>query len=354
MQNKNARLPVANRRIPPAEHELATVRIGPICAVPDVLRSLGRDPDEVLREIGIEPRLFDDPDNLISYAARARILGQCAAKTGCRHFGLLIGERGGLQGFGIVGLLAKYSTDVGTALQRLVRFFHLHVRGAGVAVSVAGDLATFRYDIRQPDVDAVDQLGEGAVATMFNVVRSLCGSDWRAIAIRFAHRAPPDLQPYRRYFGVAPTFDAAEYAVVFKASWLDRPVPEGDAELIRLLQRHILALEAKYEDSLAAQVRAVLRAAILAGHAGEGQIAALLSLHKRTMHRRLVAEGTQFRVLDAECRYEIARQLLEHSALAITEIAETLGYAEASVFTRAFRRWSGTTPTRWREQHRRG
>ncbi|MCU0966864.1 MAG: helix-turn-helix domain-containing protein [Burkholderiaceae bacterium] len=40
--------------------------------------------------------------------------------------------------------------------------------------------------------------------------------------------------------------------------------------------------------------------------------------------------------------------------MAITEIAETLGYAEASVFTRAFRRWSDTTPTRWREQHRRG
>lgn len=353
MQNKNARLPIANRRIPPAEQDLATVRIGPICAVPDVLRSLGRDPDVVLREIGIDPRLFDDPDNLISYAARARILGQCAAKTGCRHFGLLIGERGGLQGFGIVGLLAKYSTDVGTALQRLVRFLHLHVRGAGVAVSVADDLATFRYDILQPDIEGVDQLGEGAVAIMFNVMRSLCGSDWRAIEIRLAHRAPPELRPYRRFFGVVPTFDAAEYAVVFKASWLDRPVPEGDAELIRLLQRHILALGAKFEDNLAAQVRAVLRAAILAGHASEEQIAALLSLHKRTMHRRLVAEGTQFRVLDAECRYDIARQLLEHSALAITEISETLGYAEASVFTRAFRRWSGTTPTRWRDQHRR-
>ena len=150
-----------------------------------------------------------------------------------------------------------------------------------------------------------------------------------------------------------PTFDAAEYAVVFDASWLNRPVPEGDVQLVRLLQQHILALETKYEGDLVAQVRAVLRSAILAGHAGEEQIAALLSLHKRTMHRRLVAEGTQFRVLDAECRYDIARQLLEHSALAITEIAATLGYAEASVFTRAFRRWSGTTPTRWREQSRR-
>jgi AraC-like DNA-binding protein len=352
MQHNNARLPVAGRTSAPPGQELTTVRIGPICAVPAVLQSLGQDPAVVLGEIGIDPRLFDDPDNLISYAVRGRILGHCAAKTGCRHFGLLIGARGGLQGFGIVGLLAKYSTDVATALQRLVGFLHLHVRGAGAALSVEGDLATLRYDILQPNVEAVDQLGEGAVATMFKILRGLCGSDWRPIEIRLAHRAPPNLQPYRAYFGVTPTFDAAEYAVVFEASWLSRPVPEGDAELIRLLQQHILTLGAKHEGNLVAQVRAILRAAILAGHAGEEQIAALLSLHKRTMHRRLVAEGTQFRVIDAECRYDIARQLLEHSALAITEIAGTLGYAEASVFNRAFRRWSGTTPTRWREQHR--
>jgi AraC-like DNA-binding protein len=353
MQNKRSRPTLANRANSLIEQELATVRIGPICAVPDVLRSLGKDPDVVLGEIGIQTRLFDDPDNLISYTARARILGHCAAKTGCRHFGLLIGERGGLQGFGIVGLLARYSTDVATALQRLVSFFHLHTRGSGVALSVAGDLATFRYDVLQPNVEAVDQLGEGAVATIFNILRSMCGSDWRPVEIRIAHRQPPDLQPYRRYFRMAPTFDAAEYAVVFKASWLHRPVPEGDVQLVRLLQQHMLALESKYEGNLVAQVRAVLRSAILGGHAGEEQIAELLSLHRRTMHRRLIAEGTRFRELDAECRYDIARQLLEHSALAITEIAATLGYAEASVLTRAFRRWSGTTPTLWRQRHRR-
>lgn len=354
MQNKDTRLPVRNRAIAPVDQELATVRIGPICSVPEILRSLGQEPAVVLGEIGIDPSLFDDPDNLISYATRGRILAHCAAKTGCRHFGLLIGERGGLEGFGIVGLLAKYSTDVATALQRLVGFLHLHVRGARAALSVEGDRATLRYDILLPHVEGVDQLGEGAVATMFKILRGLCGSDWRPVEIRLAHRAPPDLRPYRRCFGVAPTFDAAEYAVVFEASWLNRPVAEGDAELIRLLQRHIHLLGAKYEGDLVAQVRAVLRGAILAGQAGEEQIAALFSLPKRTLHRRLVAEGTQFRELDAECRYDIARQLLEHSALAVAEIAATLGYAETSVLTRAFRRWSGTTPTRWRERHRRG
>ena len=79
----------------------------------------------------------------------------------------------------------------------------------------------------------------------------------------------------------------------------------------------------------------------------------LFALRSHTLHRRLAAEGTTFRELVAACRYDIARQLLETSDIEMTEIADTLGYAEASVFTRAFHRWSGTTPTRWREQQRR-
>lgn len=67
MQRKSMRLPIADRTVAPVEQELAMVRIGPICSVPDVLRSLGQDPAVVLGEIGIDPGLFDDPDNLISY-----------------------------------------------------------------------------------------------------------------------------------------------------------------------------------------------------------------------------------------------------------------------------------------------
>jgi len=109
---------------------LNTLRIGATMGVPDVLRSLGRDPAAVLAEVGIGLDLFDNPNNLISFAARGQMLAHCANRTRCPHFGLLVGERGGLSSFGLVGLLAKYSPNVGEALYRLVRFMHLHVRGA--------------------------------------------------------------------------------------------------------------------------------------------------------------------------------------------------------------------------------
>ena len=105
----------------PANSE-AGVRIGTILALPSILRNLGANPAEILAEAGFDLAQFDDPDNRISYAARNHLIAHCAARTGCRHLGLLIGQQIGLQSLGLVGLLVKYSPDVGTALRNLVQF----------------------------------------------------------------------------------------------------------------------------------------------------------------------------------------------------------------------------------------
>jgi AraC-like DNA-binding protein len=79
-------------------------------------------------------------------------------------------------------------------------------------------------------------------------------------------------------------------------------------------------------------------------------IAALFSMHERTLARRLDAFGTGLRDLLNEARHDAARQMLEGMSLDVGQIAELLGYSRASVFTRAFRMWSGTTPTAWRKK----
>jgi len=83
-------------------------------------------------------------------------------------------------------------------------------------------------------------------------------------------------------------------------------------------------------------------------HSSATQVADLFSMHRRTMNRQLNAKGTSFQELSDEIRFEIARQLLEDAAMEIIQIASVLGYSNASAFTRAFRRWSATTPASWR------
>jgi len=324
------------------------VRIGSALAIPRLLRSLGADPSTVFAEAGVDPALFNDPENLIAFRARSRLISTCVARSGCQHFGLLVGQQGHLNDLGLVGLLAKYSPDVETALRSLRNHFALHARGAGPTLEVHGAVAMLGYEIHEPHSEAADQIGDGALAFEYNMLAALCGPGWKPLEVRFAHRKPADVGPFRRFFKAPMVFDAEQYELVFSADCLNRRLPSDDPALRRLLLKQVEALEVRYAEDLPTQVRSVLRTALLTGHASADQVAALFSMHSRTLNRRLNAFGTSFQLLVDASSLEIAQQMLENSALEVRQIALALDYADPSAFTRAFRRWSGTTPARWR------
>jgi AraC-like DNA-binding protein len=309
-------------------------------AAPQVLESLGADVDAVLAEAGLTREQFDRPDNLISYESMSRLFVRGMAHTGCPHLGLLVDRQGGLHALGLVGLLVHTSRDVGTALRSLERHFHLRVRGADLILEVDGDTARMGHVVHG-EVPATEQIDDGALAEVYNVLRVLCGPDWQPVEIQLARRVPTDIRPYRRFFAAPLRFDADMHAVVFASRWLDRLLPPAEPELQGLLAREIARLENEHGDNFPAQVRSVLRASLATGEISAGNIAALFSMHERTLARRLDAFGTGLRDLLNEARHDAARQMLEGTALDVGHIAELLGYSRASVFTRAFRMWSG-------------
>ena len=167
------------------------VRVASTMSIPAVLRSLGADPAKVLVEAGYEPEFFDNPDTRISFAARSRLLAHCATATRCPHFGLLVGQRAGLNSLGLIGLLIKYAPDVGSALLSLVRYLHLHVRGATTSLVTDERVAKFTWDVYQPRRDGVVHVDDGALAAIFNIMRALCGPDWKPTEVGLPTRRRP-------------------------------------------------------------------------------------------------------------------------------------------------------------------
>jgi AraC-like DNA-binding protein len=326
----------------------ATLRVGGVLLFVAVLGDFGVDPDDVFTGAGIDPALLEDPDNLITYAARNRLMAQCVTRTGCDHFGLLVGQRMNLRSLGLLGSLMTSMPDVEAALRALVSFFHIHTEGAMITLKVDDNLAILRYDITQPMGDATDQIGDGAVAMMLNVLRTLCGQDFQAAEASFARRTPADIKPFVEFFRIPLYFNAPHFALVFSRSWLDVRLPGANQERQRRQQQHIDAIKAKFSDQFPEQVRSVLRSALPTGRCSEHQIAALFGMTERTLIRRLESFGTGFQALVDECRFEMARQMLQNTSLNVGQIAESLGYSRATPFIRAFRRWSGTTPALWR------
>ena len=326
-----------------------TLRVGGAAAILPVLKSFGIDQAEVLIESGIDPKLFEDPGNLITYAARDRLFKYCVARTGCQHFGLLVGQRMNLNSLGLVGLLMKTSPTTGMALRSLVNFLHIHSQGAVTTLREDDELAILTYDALEADLQASDQTGAGAVAMMLNIMRTLCGQEFRPVEASFAHRQPADIEPFRKFFRVPIYFDAEHFALVFSRHWLDTRPVGADKELQRLLQKQIDAINVKHSLEFPEQVRNVLRSALITGHATEKQIAALFSITPRTLIRQLDKFDTSFHELVDGCRFEIARQMLKNTTMNVSQISTSLGYSRSSAFIRAFRRWSGSTPAQWRE-----
>jgi AraC-like DNA-binding protein len=322
-------------------------------SIPAVLRRLGVDPTEVLAEVGLNPTIFEDPDNTMSAAARGHLLSLCVSRTECSHFGLLVGQQGGLSSLGLVGLLVQHSPDVGTALHILERHFRIRAQGTQPTLTVQDESALLGFAIYQPGAVAADQIADGAIAIEFNIMRELCGPDWRPTEVLLAHREPKNVVPFRRFFRARLCFDAEQNALVFPANWLGRRLPGEDPGASSLLQRQIDSVEVKHPEDFAEQVRRVLRTALLLGQPRAAKVGSLFAMHSRTLNRRLHVLGTSFQELVDDGRFEIARQMLEYSRMNVSQIAGMLSYSEPSAFTRAFRRWSGSAPQQWRRDHAR-
>jgi AraC-like DNA-binding protein len=326
----------------------SVVRMAPTMSVPTVLAELGVDAAGLLAEFGLTPAHFDEPERAISFETRSRLLARCAHVARCPHFGLLVGQRGSTSVLGPVGFLMQSAPNLRVALGIGTRQFRLHNPGGTIAYTESGSFCTFSYTILGRGHVGDEQALDMALAGMFIVMRTLCGNSWQPTEVHLAHSRPRNLAPFRRLFQAPLVFDSEETALVFRSQWLDRPLATSDPFLHVLMKQYVRDTELVPGEELSVQLRRVLPSLITRGHATPAKAARRLDLGVRTLNRRLEEEGLCFSQLHDESRYSLARQLLRFTRMPVGQVASSLAYANASAFTRAFRRWSGESPARWR------
>ena len=324
------------------------VRIGPVAAIASILRELDQDLESICADCGLDPEVVKHADNIVSFNALGRLVALCAKRTGVPHFGLLIGQRAALASLGPLEELAQHAPDVETALRAMIQHHPVHDRASTVSLLVDNGVATIQYALYEPDVAGIEQICDGSIAIICNVMRALCGSTWAPAEVLFSHSRPADITPYRRFFRAQLRFDMDQTALVFPRHWLRTPLPNPNTELHQSLEQRLTDLLSGNPDDILSELRRIVRAQFAAGRKSREHIAEHLSLHRRTFNRRLKEHGINFRQLLQEVRFEYAKQLLSNTRTKITDIATTLGYSDASAFSRAFRRWSGMTPAAWR------
>jgi AraC-like DNA-binding protein len=335
-----------------------SLRMAALVGLPQFLADHGLDPDAEIRRTGCDPAHFKDPENTIDFTAIGRLFEHTVAVTGHSFPGFELTRHLGLEVLGIPGKAMRFAPDLGTALGTLIRAFHLHDRGAVPFLRRNHQEATFGYTIHCPDVPGVDHIYDGALAIAQNVFNELIGPNWRAREVHFVRGRPTEVHPYRQHFRTQLLFHAEQAALVFASADLARPVATADPGAFLKAQEALARMDERIGDGLTSRVLRVLHRQFIAGAGPEGidlqKVASILVMHPRTLNRRLQAEGTTFRELLAESRFDIARQLLRDTQLQVADISLLLGYAQTSSFDRAFRRWSGSTSTMWRDSMGKG
>ena len=185
-----------------------------------------------------------------------------------------------------------------------------------------------------------------AIATIYHLLWRLSGERARAIEVQLPRPRPPCVQLYRRFFGGALLkFGAPAPAIVFARSSLLVPLPQRDDKLLRILtqtadaQRQALPSGDDWRD----RVRGLIVSGLASGDYALDRIAQRCGIGERTLRRRLVEAGTSYRALVDEVRKERALALLEQTG-SVSDVAQSVGFSDATAFARAFRRWTGQLP----------
>jgi AraC-like DNA-binding protein len=340
-------IPLQNSGITPTTGGL---RISAIWRFPETLRELGVDPEEMLAEAGIAPKIFEYRDNPISYSALARFFEVCGQRLNRDDLGLLIGQRTRLADLGLAGELALCGDTVEDGLGRFIEHYNLHDTAATMCLTVSGGYARFVWAIAEQGISSTRHIQLAAMTVAFNFMQDLCGTTWLPAAVTVASRNPANPQPCHRFFRAPVRFDSDESAMIFEQRWLDRPLPPVDPQERRRIESDVRARQAVVAVNFPDALRMVLRKKLLIGDCSMESVARLLGMHRRTLDRRLQRHGVHYGKLLANVQADLARQLLTDTKMPVQQVAEALRFSSAANFATAFRRWTGAPPSEYRRR----
>lgn len=312
-----------------------------------MLEEFGVGPDAALAGTGLS---IDDlkPDSFIPYRAALAFLENAAALTDREDLGLRLGGRQSLASLGPLRDAMLHAETLGEALADFVAFQITNTTGAAVYLHRAEGEFIFGYGI----YDAADvlspQMHDMVLAVGQNLIRELTAAAVRPTGFLSMRSAPSDRTPWES-LGAPIQFGQDQTALLLSRTAAGFRLPTANEaareEALAVLASHMSLAPWGW----AGRTRHALRALLLDRRSSMPQVARHLRNHPRSLRRALKKEGTCFEAIKDEVRYAVARELLSLGSLSVGELAMTLDFASPSAFVRAFRRWSGTTPSAWRD-----
>ncbi len=281
------------------------------------------------------------------------LLGQAVELLDEPRLGVLLAATADPRRHGLLAYLASTSATLETAWRQACRFNGLWNEGVEVQVLAAGDeiAIELRPDTASAAGEGLRQLLGLASVTLVRASHDFSGGKATPLRVELACAAPLDAAPWSEACHAPVFFSAPLSRIVFAIGDAALPVVSADSVLAEILAGHATTSLSQLGGQPGWSGRAQ---AVIVGRLGKGAsdlaaVAGALQVSERTLQRRLEEEGTRFNRIHDQARRSLALTYLRDRRLGIAEVAWLLDYVELSAFYRAFKRWTGTTPS----EHRR-
>ena len=328
-----------------------TVSAGYAKALLDFAVSKGAGRGPLLSQAGIRPEDLEDQDDRVPLARYIALMA--AAKTLCEAPALALefceGTR--FEEFSVVGLICQSADTMGEALVELNRFQRLVIETDGLAQGdrfrlIPGGGELWLEDQRL-DPNGFPELTEIAFGRFVcEMARHYPGTPFVKRLI-VTHPAPAHAEAYERILRIPVTFDGDRNAMQIEPSWLGLKIHRPNPYVFGVLSAHAAALleELQTSQTMRGRVERLILPLLHKGDAvGKEYVAKELGVSGQTLYRKLKAEGVSFEQLLDDLRHRLAVHYLDGKKVSVSETAYLVGFADASAFSRAFKRWTGVSP----------
>lgn len=329
-----------------------TLPIHYIRQIAEQIGGMGVDVPQWLRLGGLSEAQLDDPLQTVSFPAFRQLALDALAMTREPALGLLIGNRLMTNTHGMLGFAAMNSVTIRQMLELFERFIRLRISAIAAGYAVHDGEARLVFTETWPLADIRPLVLEAVVLTVKNMLDHVTLGSCQIGYAAFAFKRPEYAALAKGLFKCDVRYGQQWTGFTLPAELLDVRLKMADPaafqEAAQICQRELEKLAAN--ETMAARVRRHLLEQ-QNGFPSLGVTARLFHMTPRTLHRRLLEEGTSFQGILEQVRHGLAIEHLNAGGMDLQEIAYSLGYTDIANFRRAFKRWESVPPSEYRMKH---
>jgi len=303
----------------------------------------------LLDQSGIDPADLLDQDARIPFRNYVALMRAGQALTGDSALALHYGEQVDIAEVSIIGLIGQASETMTEAFAQLNRFVRLIVEtdndGARDRFGIVGDRAGLWMVDNRKNPNDFPELTESAFAQLVCGPRRFDDAPF-VKAVHVTHAEPPHRAEYERIFRAPVVFGSDRNGMLIDATWAAHRVARLPRYVFGVLTEHadVLLKNLEGSKSVRGRVESLLLPVLHTGNASMDVVADKLGISRQTLFRKLKAEGVTFAGVLDELRHRMAADYLSARKVSVNETAYLVGFSEPAAFSRAFKRWTGSSP----------